>query len=312
MISLRALQWQGTEKPRLLLVDNQAEHIEPLYRIFRRTSQLFLAHRGEQALPMCNQHQPDLVIVNLNPAPPMNGLQICQDISTAHPDIKLLAITKQAQRQQEILALKAGVADCISSPLNPMLVKNRVATQLLLKSQTAWLRDWVEASPVAEALYQKRFETQFKTEWQRSMRNGQALTLLLVSLARVDDLHFSLGGPDDDGDAMNTLGTWLRQQLKRPADMVCRYGPLCFACVLPDTPWPQSMVLARQLETRAQDLFLNSSTSATPRRLSIHIGVATRTHESQGSMDGLLALAEMRLLEAQEPNGSQVRGVLMP
>lgn len=311
MISPRALQWQDTEKPRLLLVDNQAEHIEPLYRIFRRTAQLFLAHRAEQTLSMCDQHQPDVVIVNLNAAAPMNGLQICRELSAAHPDIKLLALTTQGQRQQEILALKAGVADCISSPLNPMMVRARVETQLLLKSQTAWLRDWVDASPVAEALHQKRFETQLKTEWQRSVRNGQALTVLAVSLDRFEHL-ISPSQADDGGDAMNALGRCLRQQLKRPADVVCRDGAQGFACVLPDTPWPASLGLARQLAARTRGLSVASPDFQTPWALTISIGVATRTRDSQGSMDSLLALAKARLLEAQEAGGGQVRGVLLP
>jgi diguanylate cyclase (GGDEF)-like protein len=302
-------QWRDADKPKLLLVDNQAEHIEPLYRLFKRTAHLFLAHRAEQALPMCEQHKPDVVLVNLNANSPMNGLQICRELSISFPEIKVLALTAQAQRQQEILALKAGVADCISSPLNPMLVRTRVATQLLIQAQFQWLREAGNADLVPEVWHQKRFETHFKTEWQRSVRNGQALTLLLVSIDHLETL--SREGQVVN-DVMNTLGAWLREQFKRPADLVCRYKTERFACLLPDTPWQQSMALARQIEHRAREAFLLPPQLKTTSPLTLSIGVATRTHESQGNMNSLLALAQARLSEAQAKGRGQVSGVLMP
>ncbi|MEN9844059.1 MAG: hypothetical protein RLZZ612_1888 [Pseudomonadota bacterium] len=303
-------QWRDAEKPKLLLVDNQAEHIEPLYRLFRRTAHLFLAHRAEQALPMCEQQKPDVVLVNLNANPPMNGLQVCRDLSASFPEVKVVALTAQAQRQQEILALKAGAADCISSPLNPMLVRTRVATQLLIQAQFQWLREAGHTELVPEVFHQKRFETQFKTEWQRAVRNGQALTLLLVG---IDHLEAISQEGQVVSDVVNTLGSWLRQQFKRPGDLVCRYKTERFACLLPDTPWQQSMALARQIEHRARDaFFLPPQLKATASPLTLSIGIATRTHESQGNMNSLLALAQARLSEAQAKGRGQVSGVSMP
>jgi PleD family two-component response regulator len=70
--------------------------------------------------------------------------------------------------------------------------------------------------------------------------------------------------------------------------------------------------LAWQLVQNARTVQLIPSDLTASWPLTISIGVATRTHESQGSMGGFLALADARLTEAQEAGGAQVKGVLMP
>jgi diguanylate cyclase (GGDEF)-like protein len=304
--------WRN-QRARLLLVDANSEHIQTFYSIFNRSAHMFLAKRSELALPMCRQQQPDVVLVNVSPMAAFDGLNACEQLKAddAMTAIPILALTDQNDPGRETQALKAGATDCLSLPLNPWLVRARVETQLILKFQSQWLRDWVADSPATDALYRKRFELQFNTEWRRAQRSGQALTLLRVSLDGFQSLTHQRG-PLAAEDAMAQLGIQLRKQLKRPADLVCRYGQGQFVCVLPETPWPQSLELTRQVQTYIRDWHMQPTESILPWPLAISIGVATKHPDSQGSMSSLLALADARLHEARQAGGGQVRGVLMP
>jgi diguanylate cyclase (GGDEF)-like protein len=298
---------------RLLLVDAHSEHIQTFYSIFYRKAQMFLANRGEQVLPMCRQQQPDVVLINVSQSAAFDGLETCQQLKAdeAMATTPILVLTDQNDQGRETQALKAGATDCLSLPLNPWLVRTRVETQLILRFQSQWLRDWVADSPATDALYRKRFELQFNTEWRRAQRSGQALTLMRVSLDGFEALAHQRG-PLAAEDAMTQLGTQLRKQLKRPADLVCRYGQGQFVCVLPETPWPQSLELTRQLQNYIRDGHMQPTESILPWPFAISIGVATKHPDSQGSMSSLLALADARLHEARQAGSGQVRGVLMP
>lgn len=297
--------------PRLLVVHDQVAVIQLLYHALGHGHQLFMAATGGQALAMCLQHAPDLVLLSVT-MPDASGIDICRQLSTdertAH--IPVLLLTDGEDVLQQVSGIQAGAAECLAQPINPVLARLRVDAQLALHYQARLLNDRLEHDAASGVGNRKRFDRQLATEWRRAVRNGEPLALLLLTVEAL---------PPPSADALDSgvvrpVAEGLSRRLQRPADMVSYWGQNQFACLLPNTPWVHGMALARELAATVDQVLRDDPQrpvveGAAP---AVCVGVAVRTSESQGSMAGLLALAQARQADACQYPGGHVCGVVLP
>ncbi|MGF1590106.1 MAG: response regulator transcription factor [Pleurocapsa sp.] len=67
-----------------------------------------LADNGERALSLVEEHQPDVILMDIDMPGQINGIQATEKIVQRFPEIKVLLLTSQDDREQLNLALKAG------------------------------------------------------------------------------------------------------------------------------------------------------------------------------------------------------------
>ena len=97
----------------------------------------------------------------------------------------LQTTTELREREQKVAALEAGAADFVTKPLNIPLVRARVKTQLLVKKQADELQRLVAQDSLTGISNRRAFEEKLAAEWSRHQRQGEALALALVALAKV-------------------------------------------------------------------------------------------------------------------------------
>lgn len=298
--------------PRLLLVHDEVAAIQSLYHALGHDHQLFMASAGEQVLPMCLQHIPDLVLLKVA-LPDDSGIDICRQLSTdertAH--IPVVLLTDGEDVLQQVSGIQAGAAECLAQPVNPVLAKLRVSVQLALHYQARLLNEQLEHDAVSGVGNRKRFDRQLATEWRRAVRNGEPLTLLLL------DIGCTRTPSGQPGDAqLRQVADSLSGRLQRPADTISHWGQGRFACILPNTPWVHGMALGHELRASLGQVWQLVAVAGEPtagqEEADIRVGVAVRTGDSLGSMAGLLALAESRLADACQPTREPVQGVVLP
>ena len=59
---------------KILLVDDQPLNIKILHQLFHQEFEMYMATSGEQAIEVCREAKPDLVLLDIE-MPGMNGLQ---------------------------------------------------------------------------------------------------------------------------------------------------------------------------------------------------------------------------------------------
>lgn len=295
-------------RPKLLLVDDQPINIQVLHQIFSKDCQIFMALDGLQALQLCHQHQPDLVLLDVV-MPGMDGLEVCRklkaDAQTRH--IPVIFVTGNNSTEQETEGLEAGAVDFIPKPFNPRVVRARVDTHLTLKRQSDLLRSLAYVDGLTGVSNRRRFDEYLEIEWRRSLRTGQPLTLILLDVDHFkayNDLYGHQGGDE----CLRQIGGCLLDALQRPADLVSRYGGEEFACVLPETPWPDALHLGTQLGEKIKALGIAHQASSTAPCVTVSLGVAVRTADSQGNLSELLGLADNKLYEAKHEGRACCRG----
>ena len=300
-------------RPKLLLVDDQPINIQVMYQAFAGDYQVFMATSGAQALAICQENPPDLVLLDVV-MPGMDGFEVCTRLKAeeATRHIPVIFVTAHSDQAQETHGLSLGAVDFIAKPINPAVVRARVKTHLTLKFQSDLLRKLVFLDGLTGVFNRRYFDQQLGMEWGRSARSGAALSLIILDVDCFKPYNDRYGHQAGD-DCLRLLANTLKSALKRPADLVARYGGEEFVCVLPDTPFDDAMAIAQELESKVRQLQLQHESSTVAKWVTISLGVASRGEGTQTPDGGqaLLKLADAQLYEAKQTGRGRACGKVL-
>lgn len=294
--------------PRLLLVDDQPANIQALHQTFAADHQVLMATRGEQALALCADQAPDLVLLDVE-MPDLDGYEVCRRLK-AHPatqDIPVIFVTAHSDAEAETRALEAGAVDFITKPINPRIVRARVRTHLTLKAQADLLRHWVYIDGLTGVHNRRHFDERLTDEWARAVRSGTRLSVLLIDVdffKRYNDRY----GHQSGDDCLRRIAAALRATLKRPGDMVARYGGEEFVCLLPDTALAGALTLAAEMGSAVRALQIEHATSDPLPVVSVSAGACCKPDDAVGSAAALLREADAQLYIAKSRGRNQACG----
>lgn len=311
----KALDWAKPmlrSLPKLLLVDDQPVNIQTLYQIFADDHEVFMATSGEQALALCRDKQPDLVLLDVI-MPGMDGLETCQrlkeDADTA--DIPVIFVTSQNSPEEETHGLEVGAVDFISKPVNPAVVRARVKTQLTLKAQTDALRMLASLDGLTGVPNRRIFDERLDAEWRACRRSGSPLSLLMVDVDHFKLYNDHYGHLDGD-QCLKAIASALASSVERGRDMLARFGGEEFVCLLPDTDLEGAKHIAEKLRQAVEGLAIPHVESKTAATVTVSLGVATTAQCDALEPPDLLKVADEQLYLAKQSGRNRVCGVQFP
>jgi diguanylate cyclase (GGDEF)-like protein len=126
-------------RPRILIVDDVHENLHALMNILRDDYAILAATGGEKALELASREpRPDLILLDIK-MPGMDGYSVLSHLKfdPATAQIPVIFVTALTESTDEARGLQLGVADYITKPVNPELLKMRVRTQLELRRYRA-------------------------------------------------------------------------------------------------------------------------------------------------------------------------------
>jgi signal transduction histidine kinase len=213
-------------KPKLLVVDDQAFNIQILYQIFKGDYEVFMATSGAQALALCADQSPDLILLDVV-MPDMDGHEVCRRLK-ADPhtrDIPVIFVTGHNYSEEESLGLQLGAVDFISKPVNATVVRARVHSQLMLRETLRQVQELNETleQRVAQRTAELERALENLKQSQDNLANSEAKATLSTLFASVShELGTPLGNSKMVASAMAEQTLSMAQdmengQLKRSA-----------------------------------------------------------------------------------------------
>ncbi|WP_310386224.1 diguanylate cyclase [Roseateles sp.] len=298
-------------KPRLLIVDDQPVNIQALYQVFAADHQVFMATSGPQALGLCRDQRPDLVLLDIQ-MPGMDGFEVCRQIKAdaALQDLPVVFVTAHNEPLVETQGLEIGAVDFISKPFNPAVVRARVKTHLTLKLQGDLLRQMVFIDGLTGVYNRRFFDERLALEFQRAKRNRSMLSLMVVDVdyfKRYNDHYGHLAGDE----ALRAVAATLRGQLKRPGDLLSRYGGEEFACILPETDLAGALCLANEMEAAIRAAHIAHAKSDVCAQLTVSLGVASLCPQGNRLAEELIVAADQQLYLAKSKGRGRACGALL-
>ncbi|MBK1644196.1 hypothetical protein CKO25_05910 [Thiocapsa imhoffii] len=298
--------WPQSRRSSLMIVDDQPSQIDAMYRIFRDDCEVFIATSGAQALDLCHQNPPDLILLDVM-MPEMDGLSVCRALKERPEtrDVPVLFVTAQTDALDQALALEAGGVDFISKPVNPAVVRARVRTHLTLKAQADFLRDMAYVDGLTGIANRRAFDEHLAREWDRAQGDQRPLAVLLFDVdhfKRYNDHHGHLEGDA----ALKAIAATLASLARRDRELVARYGGEEFVCLLPELGLAAAAERGEQMRAAVASLRIPHLDSPTADHLTVSVGVAALVPDEMNQPAQLLDQADARLYDAKHAGRNRV------
>lgn len=113
--------------PTVLVVDDALFMRVTLASMFEEWGYTVVAQaaNGKEAIQLYNEHQPDLVTMDLT-MPVMSGIDAVKGIIADYPEAKIIMITALGQKRYVVEAIENGAKDFVTKPFQPVRLKEIV------------------------------------------------------------------------------------------------------------------------------------------------------------------------------------------
>jgi diguanylate cyclase (GGDEF)-like protein len=150
----------------------------------------------------------------------------------------------------------------------------------------------------------RRFDELLKSEWARSRRERQPLSLLMIDVDHFKKFNDHYGHPAGD-ECLREVAAALKTAVGRPGDAAARYGGEEFVLLLPSTPENGARKVAHRVQVAIEQLAVAHAGSPMG-RLSLSIGLATMVAGSVSAAEDLVAEADRHVYRAKKFGRDQV------
>lgn len=295
------LNLEGTGSDAMVLV------IEPdprqaigLVRALSSLARVRLASGMADALAASTTEVPQLLLVsdNLPEAKLPAVIRACR-LSDSLAHVPVAAMLSHADETAEVAALQAGAVACVPRHASATLIASRLRSTLSMLRNTAYWRATAQSDSLTGLASRRQLDSVLDREWRRAQRLQRPLALLMVDLDHFkayNARHGHLGGDE----CLRAVAEVLRQGMRRPTDVVGRYGGEEFAVLLSETDGHGGRVMADLLHNAVGERALPHGGDGAGPRVSVSIGVsAWEPGQADTGVCALVAAADAALYEAK-------------
>lgn len=290
----------------VLIVDDEKHNRLLLTELFAGQYRVIQAKNGAQAIELAQQHQPDLILLDVL-MPDMDGMAVIRTLKREDRtrQIPVVFITALDSAADEELGLELGAVDYITKPFHPSIVRVRVRNHLQIVHQRRLLEQLAALDGLTGIPNRRRFDQALEQEWRRCQRAGQPLSLIVADVDWFKPYNDALGHAAGDR-VLQEVAAVLRQGARRPGDLAARYGGEEFVLLLPGTDVPQAQELAEQLRGRVQQLALAHPASPVALSVTLSLGGASTLAQTSEVDGGFFARADAALYQAKKAGRNRV------
>ncbi|QTA82928.1 Two component system response regulator [Desulfonema limicola] len=103
---------------KVLLVDDEREFVQTLSeRLMMRDMGSAVAYDGESAIDMVNEHDPEVMILDLN-MPGIDGIEVLRRVKQTNPDIEVIILTGHGSEDDKKVCMDLGAFDYLQKPVD--------------------------------------------------------------------------------------------------------------------------------------------------------------------------------------------------
>lgn len=149
------------------------------------------------------------------------------------------------------------------------------------------------------------FDDRLEREWRRSVRERQPLSLLMIDVDHFKGYNDRYGHQAGDL-CLQSVAQAALMALKRPGDLLARYGGEELAVILPNTHLDGAIPVAREIQRELAEKHIPHAASPVADLVTLSIGVAAMLPDDQTSAAMLVAVADRGLYAAKDRGRNRI------
>ena len=270
--------------------------------------------------------QPELVLLDWV-LPDMSGIDTVKLLKSKPEwrDVPVIMVTSKNDGTDLESALDAGAADFIIKPVEKVTLLARARAALRLKHETDRRKERekellevtrrleevissLQLISTMDALTgipnRRLFDESISKEWRRCLRDEAPLSIIMIDLDHFKSYNDHYGHVAGD-EALKYVAEAIAAAVKRPGDIVARFGGEEFCAILPGTPAGGASYVAEVMRHNVIKLGVEHQKSPVASHVTISCGVATMVPKKELRTSFLVAAADEALYEAKRKGRNQ-------
>ncbi|WOC16355.1 Response regulator PleD [Pseudochrobactrum sp. MP213Fo] len=259
----------------ILIVDDEISNIEIMSAALEDDYEVCFATSGEEALAVAQSVLPDLVLLDVL-MPGIDGYEVCRRLKKERllADIPVIFTTGLNDQEAEVRGLSVGAIDYVTKPIQPVILRARVANHVELKR----LRDQLAQMAVTDALTgisnRRHLEQTLERETAKLASTGEWLSVIMVDIDCFKSFNDTFGHPAGDR-CLAMVAAALTRAVHLASDLAARYGGEEFVCVLPGRDLEAALEVARDIQVQVNSLNIPHPVSTVSPNVTVSLGVAS-------------------------------------
>ncbi|MBY0395328.1 MAG: diguanylate cyclase, partial [Thermoleophilia bacterium] len=151
----------------------------------------------------------------------------------------------------------------------------------------------------------RAFDELLNREWRRAIRGGLPIALAILDIDAFKLFNDAEGHLRGD-DCLRDVAGALREAVKRPCDLVARFGGEEFAVLMPDTGQEPLAMLGERLRAAVEDLAIPHPTSPVAPIVTVSLGLASAQPAMGDAPEALIRAADAVLYRAKRAGRNRV------
>ena len=189
--------------------------------------------------------------------------------------------------------------------LHAQELEQRVAERTAeLETANAKLDKMARIDGLTKLANRRHFDERLSEALSDHVRSGQPLSLVLVDVDQFKAYNDNYGHVQGDV-ALQKVANAMSAAVKRPTDLVARYGGEEMAALLPNTDRDGAVSIAEKMRKQVEALRISHEPSD-HKNLTISLGVASMTPQSGQRPENLIQLADEALYRAKSGGRNQL------
>ncbi len=283
---------------------------DPDYRqlLSRRASRMGLdvhqATNGQEAIDAVNEREFDALVLDLY-MPEHTGLEVIDAARKIDPDIQALILTGSASVETAVEALRAGVYDYLTKPLESMtsfeLALSRALERRYLVKENKRLFEEIQRLAVTDSLtglYNRhKLQDSLDTEVERAKRYSRPLSIIMIDMDKLKVINDTSGHAAGD-EALKLVARSIQRSIRK-VDLGTRFGGDEFIVLLPEADREEAAAVAKRIREAILAVEFESG------KLSVSMGVV-QWHSGFDTTKDFVHAADEAMYLAKRSDGERL------
>lgn len=303
----------------LLVDDTRTEQHIMTVRLNDMGHDVICCSNGKEAIDLYNQYDFDLVLMDVI-MPIMDGYEAAQEIRK-HRDnwVPIIFLSGRTDPDDIAAGIEAGGDDYLTKPVDEtilaakMSAMQRIAAmrhRLIsvsndLEKANDELQKLANADGLTGLANRRIIDKYLEKETARSIRSDHPIAVIMIDLDNFKLYNDNYGHIAGDS-CLKKVSKVLKNSVRRPEDLVGRYGGEEFCVILPNTDMNGASFVAERIRSDVEGLNIPHAKNITGSVVTLSVGISSRVPGSKSTATQLLSNADKALYKAKSSGKNQV------